>query len=244
MKLLFEGQISIKAILENQKREVYELFLEKGKRSKDIGYILHLAHKRDLPISYLTKEEIQQMAQTHTHGGILLKAGTQKKEKLPTSGLHGYLCMIDGVEDPYNLGSIVRTLYASGCKALILPDRDWDHAQSTILKASAGALERLPIYWIDSEQTLVDHLHQMQIPLVIAHRKDAISLYDYTFPETFCLAIGGALRGLKAPLVKQADQNLVLEYGRDFRYALDTASACSAFSFEIVRQRRNINENK
>ena len=145
---------------------------------------------------------------------------------------------IDGIEDPYNLGSICRSLYAAGCNGLILMERDWSKVEPLILKASAGAFEHLSIYWIQKEEDLIYYLKQHAIPLVMAHRKDAISLYDYTFPENFCLALGGALRGISAQLAKHSTQNIFLEYGRDCRYALDTASTVSAFGFEIVRQRR------
>lgn len=242
MELIFEGQISAKALMESKQRKIETLIIQKDKRSRDIGYLKALASKNGIMIQTWSREEIDAYANSKSHGGILVKAHQRPQNPLPAQKLTGYLCMIDGVEDPYNLGSIARTLYASGCEALILKKRDWSTAEPTILKASAGAFERLPIYWIQNEEELVTYLKTIQIPLVIAHRDQAKSVYDYTFPKSFCLAIGGALRGLKATLIQNADQNLVLDYGREFRYALDTASVCSAISFEIVRQRRNHHE--
>ncbi|MBM6808489.1 TrmH family RNA methyltransferase [Faecalicoccus pleomorphus] len=238
MELLFEGKISVKAILENQKRDIFQVIMEQGKRNKDFGYVYYLAKQRNIPVSYQTKEEIQTMASSSTHGGLLVKAGVQHHPGLPDHSLSGFLCHIDGIEDPYNLGSICRSLYAAGCNGLILMERDWSKVEPLILKASAGAFEHLSIYWIQKEEDLIYYLKQHAIPLVMAHRKDAISLYDYTFPENFCLALGGALRGISAQLAEHSTQNIFLEYGRDCRYALDTASTVSAFGFEIVRQRR------
>lgn len=238
MELLFEGKISAKAILENQKRDVFQVIMEHGKRNKDFGYIYSLAQQKNIPVSYQSRDEIQAMAHSSTHGGLLIKAGAQYHKALPDHKIPGFLCHIDGIEDPYNLGSICRSLYAAGCNGLILMERDWSKAEPVILKASAGAFEHLPLYWIQKEMDLTKYLKQQKIPLVMAHRKDAVSLYDYTFPADFCLALGGALRGISAQLAKHSAQNIFLEYGRECRYALDTASAVSAFGFEIVRQRR------
>ena len=240
--MIFEGQISAKALMESKQRKIKTLIIQKDKRSKDIGYLKALAAKEQIVVKAWPREQIDALANSKSHGGILIEAYPRTHHPLPAQKLTGYLCMIDGVEDPYNLGSIARTLYASGCKALILKQRDWSYAEPTILKASAGAFERIPIYWIEKEEELVNYLKTHHIPLVIAHRDQAKSVYDFAFPETFCLAIGGALRGLKATLIENSDQNLVLDYGREFRYALDTASVCSAISFEIVRQRRNHHE--
>ena len=178
------------------------------------------------------------MATGKTHGGILLIAEEKQIPQLIETHVHGFLCYIDGVEDPYNLGSISRTLYASGCDAMILPKRDWSFAEQTILKASAGAYEKLPIYFVDSDEELVDYCKKNNLPILCAHRKDAVGLYDYTFESDFCLCLGGALRGLSSTITAASKQNIVVEYGRDFRNALDSASAAAVFSFEILRQKK------
>lgn len=237
MNQLYEGKICAKAILENPKRKIYTLYIDKNKRNKDISYLLYLAKSRNIAIEFLSSLEIQSRAKSHTHGGVLLEAKTLVPLQEITQKLSGFLCYIDGVEDPYNLGSVIRTLYAAGCQGLFLPKRDWSFSESTVLKASAGAYDKLDIYQLE-ESHFFQTLKDANIPLLLAHRKDAVSLYDYEFEDTFCLAIGGALRGLNARFVQNANQHIFLEYGRDCKYALDTASAVSAFSFEILRQRR------
>ena len=82
-----------------------------------------------------------------------------------------FFCYIDGVEDPYNLGSISRTLYASGCDAMILPKRDWSFAEQTILKASAGAYEKLPIYFVDADEELVNYCKKNNLPILLCPQK-------------------------------------------------------------------------
>lgn len=237
MEKIFEGAISCKALLEAGTRKCTALYIDQKKNTKDTRYLVHLAKQRNVRVIFCTREKISEMAQGKTHGGVLLKAHEKQISDISSASLHGFLCYIDGVEDPYNLGSIARTLYASGADAMILPKRDWSFAEQTILKASAGAYEKLPIYFVNEDKDLVKYCKEKNLPILCAHRKDAIGLYDYTFESNFCLCLGGALRGLSSTITSNSKQNIVVEYGRDFRNALDSASAAAVFSFEILRQR-------
>ena len=238
MEKIFEGAISCKALLEAGSRDCKKLYIDKKKNTKDTRYLAKIAKIQGCEVIFSSRDEINELATGKTHGGILLLAEEKQIPQLTQAHVHGFLCYIDGVEDPYNLGSISRTLYASGCDAMILPKRDWSFAEQTILKASAGAYEKLPIYFVDSDEELVDYCKKNQLPILCAHRKDAVGLYDYAFESNFCLCLGGALRGLSSTITSASNQNIVVEYGRDFRNALDSASAAAVFSFEILRQKK------
>ena len=238
MEKIFEGAISCKALLEAGSRDCKKLYIDKKKNTKDTRYLAKLAKSKGCEVIFSSRDEINELATGKTHGGILLLAEEKHIPQLVQAHVHGFICYIDGVEDPYNLGSISRTLYASGCDAMILPKRDWSFAEQTILKASAGAYEKLPIYFVDSDEELVDYCKKNKLPILCAHRKDAVGLYDYHFKSDFCLCLGGALRGLSSTITSASKQNIVVEYGRDFRNALDSASAAAVFSFEILRQKK------
>ena len=181
MEKIFEGAISCKALLEAGSRDCKKLYIDKKKNTKDTRYLAKIAKSRGCEVVFCLRDEINALATGKTHGGILLIAEEKQIPQLIETHVHGFLCYIDGVEDPYNLGSISRTLYASGCDAMILPKRDWSFAEQTILKASAGAYEKLPIYFVDSDEELVDYCKKNQLPILCAHRKDAVRLYDYAF---------------------------------------------------------------
>ena len=237
MKKIIEGSISCKAVLEEKKRKCDILFVDKKKRNRDFAYIISLAKKQNVEVQYCTRDQIEQIVQGKTHGGIALQAESLQIKYL-NEKINGFLCYINGIEDPYNLGSLIRSLYASGCSSLILPYRDWSTSENIILRASAGAYERLPIYFVRSDEELVMYLKDNQIPLYSAYRKDACAYYDITYPDDFCIAIGGALRGLSATIIKASLQNIVIEYGRDFRNALDTPSATAVLAFEVMQQKK------
>lgn len=235
MENIYEGTISCKAILEANQRECKCLYIDKKKRNKEFRYIINLAKSIQCPVHFMDRAEMEKLTTNKRFGGILLEAKQKEKKKLKEA--KGTLFYVDGVEDPYNLGSLCRSLYAAGIDGLILPERDWSESEVTILKASAGAYEKLPIYWIRDEADLITFLRENQIPLYCAYRSEAKSLYEIQFPKDVCVAIGGALRGLSAKVLNHSNQNILIPYGRDFRNALDTPSASAITAFEILRQK-------
>ncbi|MFR9118769.1 MAG: TrmH family RNA methyltransferase [Merdibacter sp.] len=110
-------------------------------------------------------------------------------------------------------------------------------ATGILVKASAGASEYLPWISYGSPQEILDQLQEQQIPLLCAERKDSVSLYNYTFPARFCIAIGGEMRGLSKAIKAASVQNICIPYGREVRNALNAESATAVIAFEILRQR-------
>ncbi len=235
MENIYEGTISCKAILEANQRECKCLYIDRKKRNKEFRYIIALAKKIHCPVRFMDRDEMEKLTSNKRFGGILLEANKREKRRLKEA--KGTLFYVDGVEDPYNLGSLCRSLYAAGIDGLILPERDWSESEVTILKASAGAYEKLPIYWTSNEDELITFLNENHIPLYCAYRANAKSLYEIQFPSDVCVAIGGALRGLSAKVLAHSNQNVLIPYGRDFRNALDTPSASAITAFEILRQK-------
>lgn len=236
---IVEGNISVKAVLQGNKRKVHKILVDPKKKDKDTAYILHRAKALDVTIVYAEREEIDAIAQGKTHGGILAYCdsrnyqdltATLKKDKL-------FLALIEGVEDPFNFGYVLRTLYAAGCDGVIVPPRNWTTAADVVTRASAGASEYIDIYIADDMETTLQLLHDNDVAFLCAQRKDAISLYDYTFPERLCLAIGGEMRGLSKTVMQHSDQNLFIPYRSDFRNAMTAAASTAIFAFEIVRQK-------
>ena len=105
--------------------------------------------------------------------------GTQRLKEIDSEAC--FLALIEGIEDPFNFGMILRTLYAAGCDGVILPPRNWTSAAATVARASAGASEYLPLIIADEMQQTLHALKQNGITLICAERKDAVCLYDFSF---------------------------------------------------------------
>lgn len=238
--MLLEGNVSVKAAILGNHRKVEKLYYDKHKNDKDLNFILHRAKEKGIPCMPLEREEINAMATGRTHGGLVAKAGPRVYQEL-SECMHGeapFLVLLEGVEDPFNLGYIIRTLYSAGCDGLILPRHDWASAESTIAKSSAGAFEYLNIVMSDDLPQLVKDIKKQGIKTYAAMRKDAITYLEADYRKPSLIAIGGEMRGLSSAVRNEIEQNIYIPYANDFRNALNAASAAAVLSFEVYRQRR------
>ena len=238
--MLLEGNVSVKAAILGNHRKVEKLYYDKHKNDKDLNFILHRAKEKGIPCMPLEREEINAMATGRTHGGLVAEASPRVYQEL-SECMHGktpFLVLLEGVEDPFNLGYIIRTLYSAGCDGLILPRHDWASAESTIAKSSAGAFEYLNIVMSDDLPRLVKDIKKQGIKTYAAMRKDAITYLEADYRKPSLIAIGGEMRGLSSAVRNEIEQNIYIPYANDFRNALNAASAAAVLSFEVYRQRR------
>ena len=235
---IVEGNISVKAVLLAQKRDIIKIIVDEKKKDRDTAFILRQAAQRNIPIEQNSRQAIDELAQGKTHGGLLALCGERRFQTLQAVAEKDsvFLALIEGVEDPFNFGYILRTLYAAGCDGVIIPPRNWTTAAGVVTKASAGASEYLNLIVATDMEALLQEMKQADIQLICAQRKDAISLYDYAFPLKLCLAIGGEMRGLSKHVQNHSDQNLFIPYRQDFRNAMTAAASTAIFAFELVRQ--------
>ncbi len=233
-QVIYTGAISCKAVLENRPDQADELFVNKEKRSKDITYIISLAKRNGIPVSLLSKQQMKEHFENS--GGIALKACPKPIPALDMEKkAEGLVIYLSGVEDPHNLGSSIRSLYAAGCSMVIISRRDWSFANPVICRASAGAFEKMAVLSIGSEEELIEYKLRQNVPMFCASRKDPVSLFDYHFKADCIGVIGGALRGISGNLEDACDARICIPYGNDFRNALDTPSAAAVFAFSWLR---------
>lgn len=235
---ILEGNISVKAALQAGKRQIHKIYVDEKKKDKDTSYILREARKLSIEIETHSRDEIDEIAQGKTHGGLLAFCGERSYQTLKEC-VHQdttFLCILEGIEDPFNFGHVLRSLHAAGCDGVIIPPRNWTTAAGVVAKASAGASEYLPLIIADDMEALLQDMKQQDITLIAAQRKDAISLYDYTFPTRICIAIGGEMRGLSKVVERACDQNLYIPYAKDFKNAMTASSSATIFAFEFLRQ--------
>ena len=238
--MILEGSLSVKAALQNNRRQVIQLLIDEKKKDRDTAYILHLAKEKKIPVKRMKREELNELASGKTHGGVLAETGGRTYQDLSNclDSDCPFVVFLEGIEDPFNLGYIARTLAAVGCSGLIMPERDFSYSESIILKSSAGASER--INWVMSKEPVEDlkRLKQAGLRCVCAYRDEAVSMYDADFTVPCVICIGGEMRGLSRDVLNESDINMVIPYSTDFRNALNASSAAAAICFEAQRQRR------
>lgn len=238
--MILEGKVSVKAAMLGGHRKVNRILIDSRKHDKDTHFIEQKAEELGIETLRKPREELDAMAEGFTHGGILAEAEERKYQSL-SDCLHKenpFLVLLEGVEDPYNLGYVMRSLYSAGCDGLLLEKRDWSRSEQVIVKASAGASEYLNLVCSDDPAGMVHASRENGLKIYAAMRKDAVSYFEADFTIPLLLCIGGEMRGLSSSVLKEADQNIFIPYANDFRNALNAAGASAALSFEILRQRQ------
>ena len=244
---VFEGMTSIRALIRAMEegisdRRIHTILYDKEKSSKnakEIGYLKAVSNTYGFVLEETTKDAIDEIALGTSHGGLLALCGSRTIEPLSAACVRsgGFYCMIEGVEDPYNFGYALRSLYAAGCDGIILPERNWLSAAGVVCRSSAGASELLPTFRADAE-TAVAIFHSLGYHAVCAEEKTEHILGECEIPFPTLLLVGGEKRGISRKILDSCDMLVRIPYGRDFRASLSCASATTIFAYEILRQRR------
>ena len=246
---VFEGMTSIRAIIKSIDSRLSDRRIEKilfdgdrlNKISKEVGYLRAVSEKYGFVLEKTNAEEIEKLTVGASHGGIIAIATERTIPRLsmesdikPT----GFYCMTEGIEDPYNFGYSLRSLYACGCDGIILPERNWMSAAGVVARSSAGASELLPMFTAQAEYA-ADIFKAKGYKIVCAHEKTDNLLGRCDLPCPILLIVGGEKRGISGALAEKADMLVKIEYARDFKASLSAASATTMFAYEIMRQNTN-----
>ena len=247
---LFEGMTSVRAVLEGTKkqtndRKIIEILYSVDRadaRAKELGYLSRIAKEHGFIMTPMEDEKICALAIGNSHGGILAKCTPRtvpELSELSPSSLpqHGFYVMLDGIEDPYNFGYALRSIYAAGVDGIILPRRNWLTAAGVVCRSSAGASELLPMYTADPEKA-VSFFKEHQYKVVCADKPNSVSLYEADLAKPIFLIVGGEKRGIRSSVLAQADTIVRIDYGRTFNASLSAASASTVIAYEIFRQNR------
>ncbi len=237
--MILEGSISVKAALLGGHRTIDRIYIDKKRHDKETAFIAGRAEEAGVPVSRVPRETIDAMAQGRTHGGVLCEAGERRyeEETVLFESENPFIVMLEGVEDPFNLGYVIRALYSGGCTGLVIGKRNWQSADPVILKASAGAYEYLPIVMSEFPAEVVRHCKARNIHAFAAMRRDARPCYEADFTGPLLIAVGGEMRGLSSAVLQECEENIYIPYANDFRNALNAAGASAVLGFEVLRQR-------
>ncbi|MCI5773525.1 MAG: RNA methyltransferase [Erysipelotrichaceae bacterium] len=236
--MIFEGALSVKAAIKGRKRVVEKVIIAQDKHSKDISYIKKLCAMNQIPVELWDKAKINTIAAGKTHGGILAIA--QERSYQPLESMlkkPSFICLLEGIEDPFNLGYILRSLYSAGCTGVLCGKRDWQNVENIICKSSAGASEFIDICQSDDLAKDLAYLKAQGVKCYAAYRNQAISYLEQDYRQDILIAIGGEMRGLSKDVLNAMDGYVYIPYANDFRNALNASSAASVIAYEVLRQR-------
>lgn len=241
------GFVSVKSILESSSREIYRIFLERERYASVSRSAFHTPEKRQyemlessgVPITYLEKEDFASIVSGLTAGGIAAEVGERRfcslEELLQKK--NGYFTVLEGIEDPFNFGYALRSLYAAGVDGVILPERNFFTATEVVVRASAGASELLPCCTVLDLVEACAEVKRKGIHLVSTAKTDrAKDVFRTNFRKPICVIYGGERRGISSGLMELCDTVVKIRYPRNCHYSLPACSAISILAFEIGRR--------
>lgn len=243
---VFEGMTSIRAIIKAgdsgyNNRKIQKILFDKERLSKihkEIGYLRAISEEKGFEIIASEKDELDAITLGTSHGGIIAITGDRElpflDEKTEIEP-NGFYAMIQGIEDPYNFGYSLRSLYATGCSGIILPERNWMSAAGVVARSSAGASELFKIYKADPMDA-AKIFKSNGYKIVCADERTDNVLGSCELKTPLLLIVGGEKRGISRALIDNADILVKINYAREFNASLSAASATTMFAYEIMRQ--------
>ena len=245
---VFEGMTSIRAILRGidagvNDRQITKILFDKDKIrkiSKELGYLKAVSEKYGYEIIESNSGELEQLTLGNSHGGLIAITEARTLPLLDSSSEIlpcGFYVIIEGIEDPYNFGYALRSLYAMGCSGVILTERNWMSAAGVVCRSSAGASEMFRMYK-SSPSECIKQFKDRGYTVVCADENTDNILGECELKLPLLLVVGGEKRGISRGIIDSADILVKIGYGREFKASLSAASATTMFAYEISRQNK------
>ncbi len=224
-------------------KTIDKLFVLDGCQDGPIKTITREARKHDTIINYVTKERLDQLSETKKHQGVVAFAAAyeyaQVEDMLKLAEEKGeppFLFLLDNIEDPHNLGAIIRTANLAGAHGVIIPKRRAAGLTATVAKTSAGALNYTPVAKVTNLSAVIKELKDKGLWFVCADM-DGTRMYDLDLRGPIGLVIGSEGEGVSRLVKEQCDFVASIPMKGDID-SLNASVAAGVLAYEIVRQRQ------
>jgi 23S rRNA (guanosine2251-2'-O)-methyltransferase len=237
------GPHAVLEALRAGRRNIERIFLTRERPDPRIAEIVRLAKVKGIPIKQEEGQRLRKLAKTFTHQGVLAVVSEAAYEdpfelvtRIKATISLPLLVLLDGIQDPQNLGAIIRTGEAAGVDALFFSKHRAAGLTPAAARASAGAVEHLPVARVSGLPAFLKWLNGQGIWILGAEPRAPRSLYDIDLCVPLALVIGGEHRGLTA-LVRERCDLLAFIPMRGRLASLNAAASAAVFLFEVRRQR-------
>lgn len=240
-----EKLAGVNSILEaiRGRRKIHKIYVQDGRKGKKIEELLELARSKGIYYQEVEKHSLDKMYTMGNHQGIIAQVDTfeyssidEMLEHAMFKGQEPFILILDGIEDPQNFGSIIRTAECAGVHGIIIPRHNNSEITAAVARASAGAVEHMRIA---RETNLVNTIKYLkdQGMWVVGADMDGEELYFSTnIPSPIVLVIGGENRGLRRLVKENCDLLLKIPMQGAIN-SLNASIAAALMIYETVRQR-------
>jgi 23S rRNA (guanosine2251-2'-O)-methyltransferase len=230
--------------LKARKRRCYKLVIEQEKSQVRLNLLIELARENKVPIETIPKIDFQKRYRSHNHQGVVgifaiiqafeldeLVVQAFQKSQLPV------LVVLDSIQDPQNLGAIIRSAETLGIQGMILPKNRTSTLNETVAKCSSGAIEHLPIAWVTNLTRGIEHLKEKGFWIAGVVPDGDIPCHQYKFDTPVVLVMGGEEKGIRPLLKKTCDVTLNIPMQGAIG-SLNASAAAAILFYEALRQKK------
>jgi 23S rRNA (guanosine2251-2'-O)-methyltransferase len=222
------------------------IVIAKGRQDTRIEEIVQLARKHGVAVRFEDRGQLDRLAKTRDHQGVVAMVAARAAATLEdileraneSKGQQGLVVLLDGVEDPHNVGAIIRTALAAGAHGVVIPERRAAGLTDTVARASAGALAHLPVAKVTNLSRAMEDLKGAGYWLVGLDETAEKSYIEVDYTTPMGIVMGGEGNGLHELTRKRCDFVVSLPTSGPVK-SLNVSVATGVVLFEALRQRRS-----
>lgn len=222
-------------------RPLDRIVIARGRHGERVEAVVRLAKSRGVPVRFEDRQQLDRLTGTRDHQGIAAlaaaKPAAELEDLLRAKTPQGLLVLLDGIEDPHNLGAIVRTSLAAGAQGVVIPERRAAGLSDTVERSSAGALAHLPIARVKNLVRAMEQLKEAGYWLVGLDERAEKSHTEVDLTGSIGIVLGREGEGLHELTRKRCDFLVSIPTTGPVR-SLNVSVAAGIVLFEVVRQRR------
>lgn len=223
-------------------KTIDKLYVQDGVKDGPIQSIIREAKKQDTIVNFVSRERLNQMSEEGHHQGVIAHAAAYEYAEVEDilkvaeeKGEPPFIFLLDGIEDPHNLGAIIRTANLAGAHGVIIPKRRASGLTAVVAKTSAGALNYTPVAKVTNLAATIEELKEKGLWFVCADMNGEL-MYRLNLKGPVGLVIGGEGDGVGRLVREKCDMVASIPMKGDID-SLNASVAAGVLAYEIVRQR-------
>ncbi|SHG91908.1 23S rRNA (guanosine2251-2'-O)-methyltransferase [Thermosyntropha lipolytica DSM 11003] len=243
MKETVAGINGVTEMLKAKRRKIYRIFIQEGKKGSKVDELVKLATGCQIPVQRMDKKDMDRMYPAKNHQGVVAEVEPYKYSSLEEvleyargKGEEPFLVLLDGIEDPQNMGAIVRTALCAGVHGVVIPKHHAVEVTDAVVRASAGAVEYMHIIKTTNLVGFIKELKACGFWIIGADAEGKEDYFALSFPSPVAVVVGSEGDGMRR-LVKENCDFLVKIPMQGEINSLNASVAAALIIYEVVRQR-------
>lgn len=233
------GRHPVKEALKSD-REINKLFVQEGQGGRPIEEIIQLANKKKIVVSFVPKSKLDTLSDHQNHQGVVLSSSPVEYatidelfEVAEARDERPFFVMLDGIEDPHNLGSILRTADTTGVHGVIIPERRSANLTSTVSKASAGAIEHVKVARVTNLSQTIQELKERGL-WIFGTDMNGTDYRDWNTDTPLCIVMGNEGKGISRLVKENVDELITIPMTGNMQ-SLNASVAAGILMYEVYR---------